>query len=75
MVAGAAFLCSGLVFLLPTKSKRSIEEDREQVDRAHDTENLLCPFGASVINSLETQSVAEQPMPASRSRKFAPTQA
>jgi hypothetical protein len=29
MVAGAVFLCSGLVFLLPTKGKRSIEEDRE----------------------------------------------
>jgi hypothetical protein len=33
MVAGAAFLCSGHVFLLPTKGKRSIEEDREQIDR------------------------------------------
>ena len=31
-VAGAAFLCSGLVFLLPTKGKRSIEDDREQVE-------------------------------------------
>jgi hypothetical protein len=49
MVAGAAFLCSGLVFLLPTKGKRSIEEDREQVDRAHDTENLLCPLAQALL--------------------------
>jgi hypothetical protein len=49
MVAGAAFLSSGLVFLLPTKGKRSIEEDREQVDRAHNTENLLCPLAQALL--------------------------
>jgi hypothetical protein len=49
MVAGAAFLCSGLVFLLPTKGKRSIEEDRQQVDRAHDAENLLCLLAQALL--------------------------
>jgi hypothetical protein len=49
MVAGAAFLCSGHVFLLPTKGKRSIEEDREQIDRDHNTESVLCRLAQALL--------------------------
>jgi len=39
IVGGAAFLCSGLIFLLPTGRKvsstqASVEESREEVDRS-----------------------------------------
>jgi hypothetical protein len=39
IVGGAAFLCSGLIFLLPTgrkppSSDGSVEESREEVDRS-----------------------------------------